>query len=307
MYHLFAGARAGARPGLRVALASLAALTLLAVSGCNLINPDEAVPAYLSIAQPVYAPAPGDPAAAAASVNVVSAFVYASDLFIGVFDLPAKVPVLQAGDVSVRVAPAIYPDGQRATRVVYPFYKDLKTRVRLVPGQVLPVAPAVAYNPATTHLPFDIEEEFAPDVPAFTLSSLASAPYTLEAGVADDAAHPQVGRVRGITGRTDVFFLESVWKGPLPGRSAPVYLELDCRSTMPFQVGLTYNSDRVGDLTVYPSDHWTKLYVNLSEEIGRIHTTNASAQLSIYIEGFPTGVAGDFFAVDNIRLVRPKD
>lgn len=273
-------------------------LTLLTLAGCDLINPDEQVPAYLSIAPYVYSPGTDGPPTA----NPASSFIYVDNQLLGVFDLPAKVPVLRAGEVSVRLVPAIYPDGQRGTRVVYPFYTDYAFKPTITPGQTLRVMPPVTYS-TVARLPFEISENFDQSTStSFTVSAVPSAPYVLESGV--DLNGQKVGRVQGIPGKNDVFFLESVWEDPLPNRGAPVYLELDYRTTMPFQVGVKYNNGFVSDLTVYPNSEWTKLYVNLTDEVSRFN--NDMAEFKIYFQGFPTGSAGDFFAFDNVRLIRPQ-
>ncbi len=275
--------------------------TLLVLGSCDLINPDEQAPAYLRVAPFAYSPAvPGSPATA----TVSSAFVYANNLLLGVFELPAKIPVLQQGSVSLRLVPAIIPDGQRGTRITYPFYTSYSLTTTLQPEATVRVNPTTSFDVTATELPSFVQDDFTIDdnvSRAFTL--ISNGGYRQEAAV-DDTSRQGVGRVVGIAGKTDVFFLQSVWQGILPNGGAPVYLEMDYRSTMPFQVGVKYGANDASDLTVFPTRTWTKLYVNLTDEVSGVN--NASTEFQIFIKGFPTGAANDFFAFDNVRLIRPR-
>ncbi|MBC7446569.1 MAG: hypothetical protein H7330_00745 [Hymenobacteraceae bacterium] len=294
MQNLFAGFR-------RVCLTLPAVLGLLTIGGCDIINPDESAPTYLRVAPFAYsAGVPGSPTTA----NATAAFVYANNLLVGVFDLPAKIPVLQQGQVRLRFVPAIYPDGQRGTRVTYPFYTAYSQSALLQPEATVRVNPTTGFDAPAVELPSQVQDDFSFDdgvSRAFTLASAAA--YRQEAAVSD-TFRTDVGRVQGIAGKTDVFLLQSVWRGVLPNRGAAVYLELDYRSTMPFQVGVQHGINYATDLTVYPSRTWTKLYVNLTQEVSSVN--NAATEFQVFIQGFPTGAANDFFAFDNVRLIRPK-
>ncbi len=292
----------------------LSLVAALLLGGCDLINPAEDVPTYLQLAPFSYTPGVmGAPVTA----DLPAAKVYANGLLIGIFDLPAKVPVLAAGNVPVRIVPAIIIDGQRATRYEYPFYTDVKQTLELVPGATTRLALPVSFNERAIQTDFDVSDDFdnAADLrdfgsPRSTLP--AGTNYVLEAGVTE-GGRSGVGRVKGLPNRTENFLLESIWKGALPQRGAAVYLELDYYSTMEFRVGvsagLTSQPTSIrsyrADLTVLPKREWTKLYVNLTEEVSGVNNPTG-ADFQVFIQGFPTGAATDVLALDNVRLVRPK-
>ena len=315
MSHLFSGFRWLCRLGScgTVLGAGLSrGLLGLAIGGCNLINPDEQVPAYVRIESFAYIPGvAGGPD----TYDIASAFVFADNQLLGVFDLPAKVPVLREGPVKLKVEPAIYADGQRGTRVVYPFYTSYSSTSVLTAGTALRLDPATSFTTSATsstisvQTPFDVADDFTTVTGDRAFTLLSSASYQQEAAVVD-TFRTGVGRVQGVEGKTDVFFLESRWKGTLPQKGAAVYLELDYRSTMPFQVGVQYGlpnfpfTGEAADLTVFPKREWTKLYVNLTDEVSRVN--NLAYHFQVFIKGYPTGKAKDFLAFDNVRLVRPK-
>ncbi len=313
MSHLFSfwGCRSWGR-SLRFAAGALGVALTTALSACDLINPDEQVPAYLQL--DTFDFTPGLPGAAP-NAAITSAFVYADNELLGIFNLPVKVPVLREGVVRFNIRPAIISDGQRATRVSYPFYQDFITSQNLIPGQTIALQPTTTFNPDRVDATFPISDDFstiAPDDRAFR-APISAVNYVLESNVSD-GTRSSFGRVQGIPGVTDVFYLDSQFDGRMPQRGAIVYLELDYRSTMPFQVGVAWtptgpplpgtSRTRVGDLTVFPKEEWSKLYVNLTDEISNVN--NENAYFRVYIEGFPTGEAGQYLAIDNVRLVRPK-
>ncbi len=301
----------GGRSGRAVSLAALG--LLMAVSGCDIINPDEAVPAYLRIEPFVYnaTTVAGSPPTA----NITSAFVYAENQLLGVFDLPAKVPVLREGNTRIRVVPAIFPDGQRGTRVTYPFYISLSATPNLTPGATIRLDPTTSFsatnsNGATAVGAFDVRDDFtnAGETRAFDLQPTNTGLQHL-GGATENGRADRFGQVTGFAvGNTDAFILSSSWVGGLPQKGAPIYLELEYRSTMPFQVGMRYGTTsapttEAADLTVYPSRTWTKLYVNLTDEVSR--QNDLSLNFQVFFKGFPTGAADDVFSIDNVRLVRP--
>lgn len=296
----------------------LLALLALLGTGCNLINPDEPIPAYLRIEKFDYTPAAGAPLTS----NATDAWVYVDSKFLGAFELPVTVPVLKSGPTPVTVLPGIYADGQKGARLIYPFYSKLITTINFVPKETTRLTPPLAFDPTVTHAFDEVSEDFTTDNdPAFVLKSVNS-DYRLRPNVRTDpsglslqipAAFGGVGLVQGIAGRNDVFFLDSRFYNFLPQKGAPVYLELDYRSTMPFQVGIAWstsptqtgaNLTRSSELTVFPKEEWTKLYVNLTDEISYVN--NPAAKFVIYLEGFPTTDAGQYLAIDNVRLVRDK-
>jgi hypothetical protein len=294
----------------RFAATTAVAALIATLSACDLINPDEQVPAYLQLAAFDYSA--GIPTAAP-NASIPSAFVYADGQLLGIFNLPVKVPVLREGVVRFNIRPAISADGQRGTRVGYPFYRDFITTQNLTPGQTIAILPQTSLDPDKVDASFVVSDDFTSTISgdrAFA-PPISTSPYTQESAVSD-ATRSNFGRVQGITGSTDVFYLDSNWEGALPQKGATVYLELDYRSTMPFQVGVAYTTapgpgavrTRVADLTVFPKEEWSKLYVNLTDEISYVN--NDGAFFKIYLEGLPTGDAGQYLAIDNVRLVRPK-
>lgn len=295
---------------------------MLLLAGCDLINPDEQIPAYLRIEPFAYTPGMTD---GPITSQVSDAWVYVDSKLLGVFELPVTIPVLHAGPTKVDILPGIYADGQKGARLIYPFYKQLATTINFVPKQITPLTPPTSFDDAITHQFNEVNEDFNSSTPGavkFDLNAATGVGYQLQTNVRADPAGLQlqipadfggVGLVQGISGKTDVFYLDSQFYGFLPQRGAPVYLELDYRSSMPFKVGVAWNTTnnaqganftRNADLTLFAKPEWTKLYVNLTDEISYVN--NSAAKFKLFIQGLPNGDAGQYLAIDNVRLVRKK-
>lgn len=98
-------------------LLSLAGMMLFS---CNLINPDEQEPGYLHIPEFEMAVLPGE---GTSSEKITEVWVYAEEKIIGVYDLPADVPVLANGATDFLVFAGIRNNGISTSRIRYPFYR----------------------------------------------------------------------------------------------------------------------------------------------------------------------------------------
>ncbi|MBK0402924.1 hypothetical protein I5M27_07990 [Adhaeribacter sp. BT258] len=288
----------------------LPVMALSVLSGCEIINPTEDTPSYLKINS-----IPLDPRKNAtesygsASNNIVDAWVFANKKIIGCFELPATIPILADGNVEIDVYAGIYGDGQKAARFPFAFYTQYDTTVLMEPGKVTDIAPKVKFESRTV-LPFDVYEDFSafPATPAIRV--VPNSPYKLV--VNQDSltdykyANGTVGVVYGVAGQTSDLVLESLFNGKLPQGNAPVFLEFDYRSTRSFKVGVSAtpvggNAVPILDLTLNPTRQWTKMYVNLTEEVNITGLQNANFRMlwQVSMNGNPS----DYFAIDNIRLI----
>ena len=55
--------------------------------------------------------------------NITDAWVTMDGINLGVFELPAQIPILDEGEHNFRISPGIKENGMSATRMIYPFYE----------------------------------------------------------------------------------------------------------------------------------------------------------------------------------------
>ena len=90
---------------------------IICIVSCNKDNNE--VPCYISIDDIQV-----NEYANSAGTNVTDAWVYINDNLQGVYELPARFPVLAQGKQKLRIRAGIKDNGIAATRVAYPFYSS---------------------------------------------------------------------------------------------------------------------------------------------------------------------------------------
>ncbi|MEN9347280.1 MAG: hypothetical protein RLZZ77_791 [Bacteroidota bacterium] len=97
---------------------------LVLFNSCNLINPDEQEPGYIYIPSLTFTTGPGE---GTSSQKITEVWVYVNEDIMGVYDLPANIPVLKEGSQNVRIFAGIKNNGFSDTRIRYPFYVPFDT------------------------------------------------------------------------------------------------------------------------------------------------------------------------------------
>jgi hypothetical protein len=279
----------------------LVAATLPCLCGCD---KTEDVPAYLEIPAMVTStqPGQGDPTS-----NITDIRISAAGKNLGVWELPARIPVMATGTVDLEIQPSIKRNGMFDDRLVYPFYTIWQGTIDLAPSGTSTLTPQVGYRNGISFWlePFDA---------AGTLLSTASNLDTLK--IFTPSSHPQLVRDGSPVGAVTVTAANSSFRlltdEDFPLASGPVFLEMDYSSDIALTVGVVYvNSGQPGDegyITFIPttdngnSPFWKKAYV---DDLSAVFNIGTISIRDIYIEGNlqpgrPQGLA----LFDNLKIVR---
>jgi hypothetical protein len=108
------------------------------LGSCNAFDEEEDIPAYIKIDHIDLEHE--DPA-----LGISDAWVYVNNNLLGVFELPAEVPVLETGKQLVTIRPGIKVNALGGTRTYYPFYTSFIDSVELIPENVHEINPKVKY------------------------------------------------------------------------------------------------------------------------------------------------------------------
>jgi hypothetical protein len=268
-------------------------LSLLSLGSCEVINPEEDIPAYIHIQNIDLITDPGPEGSDAHKIT--DAWVYVDDELIGVFELPATFPVLKTGERTIKVRAGIKSNGISATRIQYPFYKVYSTTAYLQPGQTLTLTPVVKYFEATV---FEWIENFDN-----TGTTIANGPYPSDTTVIQQNTDVFEGLQSGavyLDGSKQLFFASSASSyNSLPKGEARVWLELNYKSTHSFKVGIMANNQVHESLIINPNENWNKIYVDLSPQVSAY-----SGPHKIFISmGRSTDSESAALLLDNIKLV----
>lgn len=272
-------------------------------SGCDLINPDEQAPGFIQIDSFIFDPTPtlGE-LGPSTSTNIRDVWVYLDNEFQGVYELPAKFPVLKSGATNVILSPGILLNGIAATRSPYPFYRGNISQVTISELGTVTMSPVVSY--------FDsIQCSFCEDFEGsgFSLTTTAASDTLM---YQTDAADPV--NFEGLCGKVTLdqndtrFELTSTTAYDLPGSGAAVYLELDYKINQTMLAGIfivTPNlpDEQIGLINLKATTEWNKIYVQLG------YTVSAYPDASGYKIFFGAVKNPDIpvaeFYLDNIKVV----
>ena len=273
----------------------------LLASSCIKNNPD---PAWLEVTKwSLVANPNSENQTGELTHNFSEAWVYIDDKIVGVFEVPFKIPILQSGNVNIKIYPAIKNNGIAATKKIYPFVEVFEVNANLVQNQTLTLNPITRYVSVTKFWIEDFEDpavKIITDPNSQTALSQGSDPLILEYG-------NNYGEVNlNLTDSTWVAFTEQL---PYIQIGKEVYLEIDYYNTNALITGLIAISPSSvinnQNVQLNPQDpasvKWKKIYIDLKEVV-----SNSSAQADFRISFQSLIDSGDSegkIVLDNIKVV----
>lgn len=258
-------------------------------TGCNLINPEEPLPTYMVI--PDIDLTTNYLAEGSASHKIVDAWVYVDNNPIGVFALPARFPVI-AESGTLQVVPGILERGISNTREPYPFYESFVTDYTYAPATDDTIFPSISYKENTI---FPLKEDFESgnEFSGMTVTSIASEVY--------EGDKSGVARLDA-TNDTLLAFSTAY---ELPGGGTRVYLELDYRNDIAFNILLQANQVQGNTtleylITANPQQDWNKMYVDVTNITSGLNANNYQI---VFATTLPDSIATANLYWDNVKIV----
>lgn len=281
---------------------------LFLLSSCIKNNPD---PVWIEINEWTLEANPtAQQSAGELTSDISNAWVYVNNDFIGIFELPCKIPVLYSGESNIRIYPAIIDNGISATKAIYPFLELYEINENLVQNETLTINPTTRY---LSNVQFWIEDfENAGTKIEDDPTAVASIQTVLTSSVTH--AQPFNGNAFG---QITLDETNNVWVGLSTGGGdvlniavgADAYLEIDYHNTNRITTGL---------LAVAPSGttdnpliqlnpqeegsvEWKKIYIKLKEIIGN-SASGSYFQLSFQSLLDEEDTSGEI-NIDNVKVV----
>ncbi len=278
------------------------ALLVFATTGCRyLYEKDAGLPAYLYV--------PGitlstDPIGEGTnSHNVQDIWVFIDDEVQGVYPLPARIPILRGGNVSLRLNGGILLNGISSTRAAYPFYASFDTVLNLTAGETDTVTPRLRYNADIDFLWLENFEgqglTIRRNVQSDTTLIRETDPAKVFEGSNVMAAYLDTAR--------DYFMGESTNAFSLARDGSSCFLELNYKNNVPLLVGLIVISPSGGTfeqpiVQLNTTDSWKKQYINFTPYL---EGNSGFTYRIILAAGYnrTDGQTGEVL-IDNIKLIR---
>lgn len=269
----------------------------------NSCNPDEPDPAFIYIEDFQFNTAPGE---GTSSQKITEMWLYINDQVVGVTDLPARIPVLETGNVNVGIFPGIKNNGLSSMRIKYPFFSGYTYSTNLKPLQTDTVVPSFSY--------FDdlliVEKDYDGSSPSMVSFSSNQGQLLIsdDSNVAfegERCGHYILEAGNSLLAFKDDQNLEF-------NSGEVVFLELNYSSNNQFSTGLIARegtTDRKNmAVIINPTTDgslapvWNKIYIDL----GLIISQNSNASyFEIYFEATPDNSGEPIHIyLDNLKLVR---
>lgn len=281
---------------------------LLLTNACNIINPPEEIPSYIHVENFQLTTSVGE---GSNSNAIVDAYVFIDGSFLGVYTLPATLPVLASGETRVEIAPGIKDNGIDATPEIYPFFDIYQVDVDLQATEVDTIRPVTQYS---DDLKFSILENFENTLQVFRddIDEDDGTSVELSSEVVFEGSRS--GKIE-LTKDHPIIQVASIRLSELPIGSQGVYLELNYRSEVVFEAGVYYYNnlnERTSDFRhgVNAKATWNKIYINMTPEFTDIVNIPDLTEFQI---GFRSVMARDEdgeyldgsreIYLDNVKLV----
>lgn len=271
-------------------------LSVIGMTGCDLINPDEKTPTYVQIDSFTFIP-PADPIATAGYTHqITSCWVSFDGKQVGVFDVPCRVPIMMDKPGTILVAPGVTVNGRKDYQARYPYYTSDTITLSPKPGEIIPFTPKTKY---VTDAKFAWREDFE-----------GGNDFTRLSGDTDiNKSNLPAAKLDG--GFSGFIFLKSpqskmeaiTTSVPFKVSGSDVVMEIDYRSSMPFFVGLqSAEMNRFEYLIgVNPRSERNKMYISLSGFLSAYpSTTGYRVQIKAEL---PAGQSEGFVALDNMKII----
>jgi len=269
------------------------------LTGCDISNPEEKIPTYVHIDSFQFV---SQPFTGTSSHNITNVMVYLDYEAVGLFDLPADVPIIAEKAGSLMLVPAVRFSGMSSQIIPYPFYEADTSTFTPQPGQRVTVTPKTRYYQDSL-LQFTTED-FESGNSFLTLSG-AELKRTNDPRYVFEGGYGGVIEMDDTTVSTNVMSMG--FQMPSTGANkAEVYLEMNYKCSVPFVVGLQ-TTDGATDPYQYlygfnPRDTWNKVYIGLEDFLNLY--PNKTYRVIIRVAKESAGY--DYVAFDNFKVVSRK-
>lgn len=221
------------------------------------------------------------------------AWVYINDEQIGVFELPAKIPILKEGVFNVQVYPGIKENGISQRRSRYLFCEPYQEQILLEPNKLISINPSTKYLSSTQ---FSWLEDFESISLPFTYNSISD---TLMNKTTTDVFEGGYSARAFMTPEMDFFECITPKLTNLPSFGSTIFMELNFKTNQPVLVGLYADTEQLGLFYLNVTTEWRKIYLNFSEAF----QSNPNASEYKIFFGFQNDVGYPEFIIDNLKIV----
>lgn len=268
-------------------------------NGCSLFDEEEPIPSYIYIDEILLDT--DEITEGSNKHDIKDVWISVNGEFLGVYPLPALVPVLETGVQEVRLFPGISVSGLSDFRITNPFYTFYENDIDLEAGAIDTIQPVVSYDDNTVFL---LVEDFE-------TSNLMThdVDENLETKVVARATDVFEGAKSGeieLTSENGFIEVGSNLTYQIPDPEY-VYLEIHYKNEIDLEFGLlSYENNTPFEKQyvsgVFPSDEWKKIYIDITNDV-KLMQTSGGEEFRVIVRGIYTGDDKAYAYLDNIKLI----
>ena len=280
-------------------------LALVAISSFWGCNKEEPIPSYIYI--PSFT-VDAQPEFGTSSSKITEAWVYANNDLLGVFPIPATVPILETGATDIRIFPGIHEAGILARPTVYPFYEPIILNHTLTAGKI-DTLPLITKYLSPDKIKLELNITF--DIGNVMTDDLDEDSTTVLQVVPDGAEGP--GGLLTVTDTSSNISVGNNSLFNLPSDGSQVYIEMEYRNDTKFSVWMRgHKSTTQGDIRPISSlneqENWNKIYIPLTSFLQSNNWIDYQFVLNLKLTDaeIAEGKKEANVYVDNIKLLRFK-
>ncbi len=266
-------------------------------AGCSVLDPAEQIPSYLHI-DGLKLNSVGQ-IQGSSSATITDAWVYMDGTFLGAFQLPCTIPILNEGTHDFIIKGGVLMNGLVSTRAIYPYWKGWEGNVTLTRGKVKSIGTQPLYYFSGTD--FVWSENF--DAQG---CSLVNTQGTVARLVQDSvgAFETRSGHIF-MNQDTSIALFASSQPYSIPPQT-DVYVEFDYRCDVAFSVGIIGVSDGASHpwLTIDPSPTWKKIYIRLTDVLADQINSSTDQYYIYFASKLDMNASQANIYLDNIKLLK---
>ncbi len=278
---------------------ALSLLGLGFIMSCNELTEVEPTPAYIHVDEINLSTTPEQ---GSNSHKILDAWLFAESQLIGVFELPFTAPVLVDGTTEVEIFAGVADNGISSFREVYPYYARFRVTKELAAGRVDTITPTVNYDNRTEFKfieTFESSNIFGDDIDG-------SSETRIELWQAEAFEGNRSGRIQ-LDGNASFFEAgtSNFYELPIDEISNPIYLELNYKNDVAFEIGIAGIINGQRENTIYvvgvnPREEWNKIYIDLTDSAIQLDADFYQITLRALL---PSGESAADIFIDNVKLL----
>lgn len=233
--------------------------------------------------------------------QIKDVWVFANGATIGVFELPATIPVLLNGQGELRLEAGIEINGIATTRINNPFFEPVIIEdFNFVADSLITVSPTTTYRETVEFVWLEDFED--PTVSLDTSNLSGNTGITRVSG--ESVFEGNYSGIITLDADHDIFEAATFSSYQLPRNGQPVLLEMHYKNDYFFSVGVIEESAsqiiKTEIIILYASEDWNKIYINFTDQVRASSATTFKVFVRTYLEDENTTAT---ILLDNMKLM----